>query len=199
MFGGLGAGAGGDLRGAMVGGIGAAAGGSARGLQVAGIGVGAGGSMSGIRVAGVGVGAGGSVSGITVAGIGAGAGGSMTGIQVAGLGLGAGRTLRWLSVAGLGLGAPRVEGLATALAVGAETTNGVVIAPVLFRTENGGRMTGASISSVNAIRGFQNGISIGLVNYAERLRGVQLGVINIVRDNPAPFRVLPLVNFGNSR
>ncbi len=76
---------------------------------------------------------------------------------------------------------------------------GVVIAPILFRTEYGGQFTGVSVSAVNAVRGAQKGISIGIVNYAERLFGLQLGVVNVVRDNPAPFRVLPIVNAGRSK
>ena len=50
--------------------------------------------------------------------------------------------------------------------------------------------------AVNAVRGYQRGLSIGLVNYAESLFGVQLGLVNIVRDNPSPFRVLPIINIG---
>ncbi|MBX3173993.1 MAG: hypothetical protein KF709_06240 [Gemmatimonadaceae bacterium] len=196
LAGGIGAGAGGDLRGAAIGGVGVGAGGSARGLLAGGIGVGAGGSVRGIAVGGVGVGAGGSVRGIAVGGIGVGAGGGITGLSVGGVGVGSGGTLRWVSIGGVGVGAPRIEGLAVASMVGAETTQGVIIAPILFRTERGGQATGVNVSSVNAIRGFQQGVSIGLVNYAERLRGIQLGAVNIVRDNPAPFKVLPLINFG---
>jgi hypothetical protein len=80
--------------------------------------------------------------------------------------------------------------------VGAETTRGVVFAPALFRTEPGGRLTGASLSSVNAIRGTQHGLTIGLVNYAERLRGVQIGAININKGARGPFKVLPIINVG---
>ena len=80
--------------------------------------------------------------------------------------------------------------------VGAERTHGVVIAPALFRTERGGRMTGTSISSINAIRGQQQGLSIGLVNYTRRLRGVQLGAINIVSERQGLGKVLPIINVG---
>lgn len=196
LAGGIGAGAGGDLRGIAAGGIGVGAGGSARGLLLGGVGVGAGGSVRGIAVGGVGVGSGGSIRGLSVGGIGVGAGGDISGLSIAGIGVGSGGTLRWVSVGGVGVGAPRIEGLAVASMVGAETTKGVVIAPVLFRTERGGQITGVTVSSVNAVRGFQRGVSIGLVNYAERLRGLQLGAINIVRDNPVPFRVLPILNVG---
>ena len=36
---------------------------------------------------------------------------------------------------------------------------------------------------------------IGIVNYTHTLRGVQLGLVNIVRDNGLA-RVLPLFNVG---
>jgi hypothetical protein len=37
-------------------------------------------------------------------------------------------------------------------------------------------------------------VSIGIVNYAWRVRGIQIGVVNIVRDNPTPLKVLPVLN-----
>lgn len=194
--GGIGAGAGGNVRGLMVGGIGAGAGGNVRGAAVGGIGVGAGGSIRGITAGGIGVGAGGSIRGVSAAGIGVGAGGDIDGVTAAGIGVGSGGTLRWFTVAGLGIGAPRIEGFAAAAMVGAERTQGVVIAPALFRTERGGRMTGTSISSINAIRGQQQGLSIGLVNYTRRLRGVQLGAINIVSERQGLGKVLPIINVG---
>lgn len=193
---GLGAGAGGDIRGLTVAGLGAGAGGEVQGITVAGLGVGGGGRVHGISVAGLGVGAGGNIRGISVAGLGVGAGGNISGVTVGGLGVGSGGTLRWLTVGGLGVGAPRIEGVASALLVGAERTHGMIVAPALFRTERGGQMTGASISSVNAVRGMQQGLTIGLVNYTERLRGVQLGAINIVAERPWPWKVLPVVNVG---
>lgn len=194
--GGIGAGAGGNARGLLAGGIGAGVGGDLRGIAAGGIGVGTGGSARGIMVGGVGVGAGGSIRGITVGGVGVGAGGNITGLSVGGIGVGSGGTLRWVSVAGLGVGAPRIEGVAAATMVGAERTHGVVIAPAMFRTERGGRMTGASVSSVNAIRGEQRGLTIGLINYTRRLHGVQLGAINIVSERKGLSKVLPIINVG---
>ena len=197
--GGIGVGVGGNLRGIAAGGIGVGVGGDMRGLMAGGIGVGAGGSARGILIGGVGVGVGSQIRGITVSGLAAGAGDGITGITVAGLAVGSGGSLNGITVAGLGVGAPRIRGAAAALMVGAASTRGIVFAPALFRTERGGRMTGASISSVNAIRGSQRGLTIGLVNYAERLNGVQLGAININRDARAPFKVLPFINVGRSR
>ena len=113
--------------------------------------------------------------------------------------MGASNEIRGITIAGIGIGVPRVSGAAAALLVGAETTRGVVLAPVLFRTEPGGQLIGVSASSVNAVRGSQLGLTIGLVNYAESLRGMQIGVVNIVRDNPRGRKVLPFLNFGRVR
>jgi hypothetical protein len=38
------------------------------------------------------------------------------------------------------------------------------------------------------------GLSVGIVNYAHSVKGVQIGVVNIVRDNPAGLKVLPVFN-----
>jgi len=50
------------------------------------------------------------------------------------------------------------------------------------------------VSAFNQIRGLQAGITIGLLNVARRLKGIQIGVLNIARNNPPPFRVLPIIN-----
>lgn len=45
------------------------------------------------------------------------------------------------------------------------------------------------------IGGEQRGLSIGILNYARRLEGVQVGLINIARDNPPGRKVLPVLNW----
>ena len=52
------------------------------------------------------------------------------------------------------------------------------------------------VSAFNDIRGSQRGLTIGLVNRAWSLHGVQVGVINIVRNNPKGRRVLPIFNWN---
>jgi hypothetical protein len=47
---------------------------------------------------------------------------------------------------------------------------------------------------LNQIEGRQSGLSIGIVNYAWELNGIQIGLINYVRDNPKYLKVLPLFN-----
>lgn len=198
-IGGIGTGAGGNVRGIAIGGLGVGAGGHAEGLLIGGLGVGAGGNVRGVLLAAGGVGAGGSLTGLKIAGLGLGAGGNVTGVQIAGIGMGAGGALQGISIAGVGLGAVTIEGLAVAPAMGAQDIRGVVIAPAYLRVENGGTMTGLSVSAFNRIQGTQRGLAIGLLNIADRLDGVQIGLLNIARNKSPGTRVLPLVNFARDR
>ena len=56
---------------------------------------------------------------------------------------------------------------------------------------------GVGASAFNQVLGHQKGLTIGLINYAWSLSGVQLGLLNIVRDNPSGRKVLPIVNWGS--
>lgn len=212
MIGGLGAGAGGLAEGLLVGGLGVGAGGMVRGLSIGGVGVGSGGDVAGVTIGGVGVGSGGRLRGLTIAGVGAGAGdgvsgltiagaavgsgGDVTGLSIAGAGIGSGGTLRWVSIAGLGVGAPRIRGVAIAAAVGGRDVNALAIAPAYFRIVELGAQRGVAIAAVTHIQGTQHGLTIGVVNYTRKLEGVQVGLINIARENPSGRRVLPIVNWN---
>lgn len=222
-FGGLGIGSGQDLRGVNIGGLGAGAGGDVIGLNIGGLGIGGGGDLSGLSIAGLGVGSGGNVTGINLAGVGIGAGESLTGfsfalagigagqkvrgISIAGIGIGAGQEVKGITVAGVGVGGPKVTGLAVALAVGGVDIKGIMIAPAFFRVGGGnnvnedgeatgepGMMRGLSVSAYNRIKGEQRGVALGIVNYTQKIKGFQFGIINIVRDNPKGLRVLPIFN-----
>jgi hypothetical protein len=198
MIGGIGAGGGGNARGLMIGGIGAGLGGSMTGIAIGGIGVASGGDLTGIAIGGIGAGTGGKLRGIAIGGIGTGSGGGITGLAISGIGAGSGGTIHGVAIAGVGVGAPRLEGLFVASAVGALDARAIVIAPVLFRIEPEGSFVGGSLSAVNYVRGSQRGLSIGVVNYARSLSGVQVGVINIIANQKShPF--LPIVNWGSGR
>jgi hypothetical protein len=203
--GGLGVGSGGKLIGLNVGGLGVGAGGSVSGINVGGLGVGAGGTLSGINVGGLGIGAGGSLSGINIAALGAGAGGKVSGITVAGIGIGAGESVNGLTLAGIGVGSPTVRGIVISPAAGGNNVSGLMIVPAYFRlgdrnnTDDGhegpaATIKGVSISAFNHIMGSFNGVSIGIFNYAYHQRGLQLGLLNYVKDNPRGLRMLPLFN-----
>jgi hypothetical protein len=210
LVGGLGAGAGGRATGLVLGGLGAGAGEDARGLVIGGLGAGAGENMTGITVGLIGAGAGGSARGLLAGGVGAGAGNSvqgvalslgavgagnsMDGIAVGGLAAGAGNRLRGLTAGGLGAGASTVEGVMIGgLGAGAENLTGASIAGGYVRLE-GGVLRGASVAGWNDIRGRQRGLTIGLYNYARDLAGIQIGLLNVARNNPPGLRALPFVN-----
>lgn len=197
-FGLLGAGAGQDLTGIMFGGLGAGAGENARGILIGGLGAGAGVDMTGIAIGGIGVGAGGNVTGILIGGVGVGAGGDITGIAIGGLGVGAGGTLRGFGFGGLGVGAPRIEGVVlSVVGAGGEEVVGLSVAPAYFKIATDGYLQGISISAFNDIRrGEQRGLAVGILNMARDLHGLQIGLINIVRNNTPGRRVLPILNFN---
>lgn len=54
-------------------------------------------------------------------------------------------------------------------------------------------LNGFSFSSVNRIK-HGKGFLLGLVNYSDTFSGVQLGILNIIKENPRPFRRLPIIN-----
>ncbi|MDB4908747.1 MAG: hypothetical protein JWO05_3531 [Gemmatimonadetes bacterium] len=199
-IGGIGVGSGGNVTGLMLSGVGVGAGGSAKGILVGGIGVGAGGDVRGLAVGGVGVGAGGSFHGIGIGGVGVGAGGDATGLMIGGVGVGVGGRLTGIGLAVLGVGSPEIVGGTLSLAAGAQHYHGIAIAPAWFKVVNDrgreGRFEGASVSAFNQVVGSQHGLTIGIVNYAHSLNGVQFGLVNIV-DRPGHRRVMPVINVGH--
>jgi len=191
----LGAGCGGDVFGLTAGGLGAGCGGSITGLNLGGLGIGAGKDVTGITIGGLGAGAGGSMKGINIGGVGVGAGKVLAGINIGGVGVGAGERLTGLTLGGLAAGAPEVRGITIGgLAVGGEDVKGIQIAGCLIMIKEGGRLSGLAASSFNYIRGVQTGLAVGIVNYAHNVKGLQLGLVNIVRDNPRGLKVLPVFN-----
>jgi len=194
-FGGLGAGAGQDITGINIGGLGAGAGQNMTGINIALLGAGAGQNLYGITVAGLGAGAGQNVTGITFGGLAAGAGQNMTGINIGGLGVGAGQELRGLSFALLGAGAPSIKGVTLAgLGIGGMEITGLTVALAHVRIEDGGILTGLTASAFTYIKGILKGVSLGIVNYAYEVSGIQIGLLNYVADNPSGLKILPLFN-----
>lgn len=178
-----------------VGALGLGSGGDLRGIGVGGLGIGSGGNAEGVVIGGLGAGAGGNVTGIFVGGLGAGAGGTVTGLAIGGLGVGAGGEIRGIALAGVGVGAPRITGVAlSALMVGTEDLRGLAVAPIHVRVSEDGRHRGVSVSAFNRVDGTQTGITIGLLNIARELHGLQVGLVNIAW-NKDRFPVLPLVNY----
>jgi hypothetical protein len=91
-----------------------------------------------------------------------------------------------------GIGAPRIEGITASLAAGAHSAHAIVIAPIYFKIEGAdGEFRGGSVSAWNRIQGTQHGLTIGLLNTATELHGVQIGLIN-VSENGGRRLVLPV-------
>jgi len=199
-FGLLGAGSGGDITGFGIGGLGMGSGGSMRGVFLGGLGVGCGGDITGIIFGGLGAGTGGSLTGLGIGILGVGAGKNLTGINIGGLGAGAGENVSGITIGGLGVGSPSITGLTFGgLGIGATDIKGVSIAIGTIRIEDEeseGSYSGLAASAFNYIKGKQTGVSIGIVNYAYKLNGFQIGLINYVRDNPDLLKILPLINFN---
>ncbi len=197
-IGAVGLGAGAALNGVFVGGIGVGGGGNIRGMAVGGVGVGAGGNAKGILIGGIGAGVGGNADGIILGGVGGGVGGSFRGFAFGGVGVGAGDRATGILIGGVGVGAPNVTGIAIGgVGVGGVHLRGVMLSAANVRVGRDGSLGGIGVSAFNQVRGNQHGLTIGVVNYARSLRGAQVGVINIVRDNPRGRRVLPVLNWGN--
>ncbi len=193
----LGVGSGGSMIGLNVGGLGAGAGEDVIGLNIGGLGMGAGRDVVGINLGGLGLGAGRNMTGINIGGIGLGAGEKLSGLNIGGLGVGAGDLLEGVTLAGLAAGSVEVRGLVVAgLAAGGKYVRGVLAAGGCNLIVDGGELKGAAIASVNWFKGQQNGLAVGIVNYTWSLKGVQIGLVNIVRDNPRGRRVLPFVNWN---
>ena len=213
LIGGLGAGVGSDFEGLFVAGLGGGFGGRLRGIAITGMGMGVGSSFNGLSIAGIGGGVGGSASGVMVNGVGMGVGGDATGIFINGFGMGAGGRISFLTINGFGVGAPQIHGAAFAGGViGTPHAKGLMAAGFWlrvreeegdrrerFRRSGGALLEGVGISAFNQVKGHQKGLTIGLLNYAWSLSGVQLGLLNIVRDNPPGRKVLPVVNWGSNR
>ena len=119
----------------------------------------------------------GSLTGVSASGLATVAHGDLHGITVGGLATVTQGTARWLSAAGLAVVAGRIEGAALSA--------GKVMTP---------DQAGLAISPYNDVRGINRGISIGIYNYARSVSGLQVGLLNYVRDNADGLRLLPLVN-----
>jgi len=55
-------------------------------------------------------------------------------------------------------------------------------------------LVGVGVGSLVRVRDTQRGITIGLLNLARRLHGVQVGLLNHARNNPRGLQWLPVLN-----
>ena len=121
-----------------------------------------------------------------------------------------------MSVGGAGVAAPNIRGIAIGgLGVGGVDVRGIAIAVGSIRVRDGSerarrneregrdrplpgaaQFRGVAVSAFNDIRGAQLGLAIGILNLAHELHGVQVGLINVARNNPSGRRVLPILNWN---
>jgi hypothetical protein len=169
---------------------------SLTGMVLAGLGAGAGQDIRGIVFTGLGAGAGRDITGIAISGVGVGAGQHMTGVSLSGVAAGAGGTLRGIHVAGIGIGATNVRGIIlSGFAAGGHDVYALSMAPGYFKIDHDGRQRGVSIAAFNRIRGVQEGLTIGIVNWTRKLEGIQIGLINGA-GNKKRMRWMPFVNWN---
>jgi hypothetical protein len=191
----------GDVRGVNMSlvGIGAKGTGSVKGFNFGGLlGLAAGGDITGINIGGLTVGSGKDITGFNFVGVGMWADGRVRGLNFSFAGIGAGESLQGITIAGLVAGSHSVGGLAIAPVIRGMKVKGIIIAPAWLtigkRNSEDGVFTGLGVSAFNRIKGEQKGVTIGVVNYAKKIHGVQFGLLNIVKENPKGLRVLPFFN-----
>ncbi|MFT5052211.1 MAG: hypothetical protein ACI8QZ_003643 [Chlamydiales bacterium] len=168
---------------------------SMRGVNIAGLAVITGGQMEGISLAGLATVAEGGLRGIGVSGLATQFGDELNGIGIGGLAVASG-DLKFRNL--LPDGAPdgdrhsRASGIMLAgYRVQANSISGLAVAGLVTRSHD---MNGLAVAAYNGVSGRQTGMSIGLFNYASELRGIQIGLLNHVGDNPKWLRWLPLIN-----
>ena len=168
--------------------------GSLRGIAVSGLGVAVGGSVGGLQVGGLGVRAGENIGGITAGLLGTSSGGTLSGLTLTSGFIHAGDALRGVHTTGGPIIADRVQGLVLGSVVVQRSGTGLFVAPLYTHTGRTGTLTGLSFSTFNHVRGRQRGLTIGLLNVARDLGGVQLGLLNYAGNNPRFLRLLPGLN-----
>jgi hypothetical protein len=150
--------------------------------------------VKGLAIGGVGVGAGEAFTGIGIGGIGVGAGGDANGLLIGGIGVGAGGRLHGIGIGGVGVGAPKLDGLMIGgLGVGGVDVHALALTAGYFKISDDGRFRGGALGAVTRVDGTQNGLTIGLFNYAKELHGAQIGILN-VSDNGGHRRVIPILS-----
>jgi hypothetical protein len=195
------------LEGVVVGGIAALSSGRIRGITASGV------LTSGRRIQGVNFTAGflwadSSLDGVAISGLSASGsrvrglvasgfrvgGGDITGVAVSGVFVNATRTLRGGAAAPV-LIANDFTGVGIGGVVGGRDLTGGFVSLVGVSVSRSGTLHGVAASPINVIHGRQRGLTIGVINVANELHGVQVGVLNIARNNGAGRRVLPIANW----
>ena len=153
----------------------------------------------------------GSITGINFSGLAIVApGGDITGLNISGLALvSPGGDITGINFSGLALVSPDgdITGINTTLGeihcrgnltginvagykIKADRITGLTVAPIWIDTES---LTGLTLTGYCRVNGTQTGVSIALVNDADYLNGLQIGLLNIARQNSG-LSILPFIN-----
>ncbi len=182
------------LTGVSVGPLGAVvAQGPIRGFQFGGLAVVSERELWGFQAAGLVTVTAGEVTGVSLAGLAVVGEDRITGLSIGGLAVVSAGPVRWLQAGGLAVASDEsVSGITLAgYRIHTPKLNGAAFALVTMTPTD---LTGIGIGGYNDVRGIQRGITIGLLNRARELHGVQIGLFNYAENNPPLFRYLPVLN-----
>lgn len=185
-----------NYEGIQVGGIMNIAGGSSKGAQFSALMNINGENAKGIRASGLMNIAGESSKGLDVSGLMNITGEQSKGFAAAGLMNVSGEQMKGFSVAGIMNVSERISGFSIASANVGVNLDGIHIAALNLTDKKSGDLSGFAIAPFNIARYNQSGITVGLFNFAKALqrKGLQFGLINVVKSNPRGLRFLPLFN-----
>ena len=183
----------GNSSGLNFGGLATVSEGNKRGINIGGLANVAEGNMYGLNLSGLANVSEMNVYGINFAGLAQVAGADLYGLTIAGLAIVAESNMKGIGVSlGKIAGGYSISGLHfTGYKIETKDLAGISGSIAWIETDY---MKGVGISVFNQIRKQQQGITIGLVNFTEVLHGLQIGLINIAENNPAPFKILPVIN-----
>ena len=200
----------GDMKGINIGGLATVSQGSLKGLNLGGLAVVSQGELYGLNLGGLALVSQGSMKGINVGGLALVSQKDLTGLNFGGLALVTQQNLKGLNIGGLAIVGTGNEITGINMTVGKmlnkNSIKGLNFAGYKIETKNltglnasiiwteAENMKGFSFAAYNRFYGKQTGIAIGLFNFAEVLKGIQIGIFNIAKNNPIPFRILPLIN-----
>jgi hypothetical protein len=208
-IGGLAIVSGGDLGGINFGGLATVSRGTSKGINFGGLAVVSEGDLYGINFGGLAVVAKGEMKGINFGGLAVVSENNMLGLNFGGLAVVSRDELKGINFGGLAVVAEgELAGLNSALIalVSQEGISGLNIVGYKVETPkiNGLNVSlgwtdvddlkGISVSCYNKIRGTQTGLVIGLFNVADELNGVQIGLLNIAKNNSGLAKILPFIN-----
>ena len=208
-FGGLALVSDGDIVGLNFGGLAQVANGNLFGINFGGLALVSKGELTGLNLGGLALVSDGDLSGINLSLLASVSNGNMSGITFSGLALVSSNEIRGINLGGLAVvGNESLYGLSVTLGQLQSSNEILGLSVSGYKTETfdftGINFTiawteienlhGFSFAAYNRIYGEQNGLTIGIVNFAEELNGVQLGLINIANNNSGIFKILPFVN-----